>query len=152
MIRRVATGAATTPDDIEAAIRSFLAEHHLTPSSVGVAAPGLVKDGRVTVCDVLPKLKGRRGSAASGPQILVNDFRSALAEEAAAGLAESPTIAVLHCGTAVGSAYLHQGTVVRRCRGWAGEIDYMPVPTPPGHPPGSTNWPAAQPSFGLREL
>ncbi|MEU9015202.1 ROK family protein [Streptomyces sp. NPDC048479] len=132
LIRRLATGAATTPDEIEAAIQRFLAEHQLTPSYVGVAVPGLVKEGHVTVCDVLPKLNGWRGPAANGtPHILVNDIRSALAEEAA-GLAESPTVAVLLCGTAVGSAYLHQGRVVRGSRGWAGEIGYMPVPTPQG--------------------
>ncbi|AIA00533.1 ROK family protein [Streptomyces noursei] len=132
LIHRVATGPATTPDDIEAALQKFLTEHHLTPSYVGVAAPGLVEDGRVAVCDVLPKLNGWRGPAGiDAPHILVNDIRSALAEEAA-GLADSPTIAVLLCGTAVGSAYLHQGTVVRGCRGWAGEIGYMPVATPQG--------------------
>ncbi|MBT2405868.1 MULTISPECIES: ROK family protein [unclassified Streptomyces] len=132
LTRRLATGGATTPDEIEAAIQGFIADHQLTPSYMGVAVPGLVEDGRVTVCDVLPKLNGWQGPAANGlPYILVNDIRSALAEEAA-GLAESPTVAVLLCGTAVGSAYLHQGRVVRGCRGWAGEIGYMPVPTPQG--------------------
>ncbi|PNE40453.1 ROK family protein [Streptomyces noursei] len=132
LTRRLATGIATTPDDIEAAVQRFLTEHRLTPSSMGVAVPGLVEDGRVAVCDVLPKLTGWRGPVADDTRpLLVNDIRSALAAEAR-GLPESSTVAVLLCGTAVGSAYLHQGRVVRGCRGWAGEIGYLPVPTPRG--------------------
>ncbi|MFF8833579.1 ROK family protein [Streptomyces sp. NPDC015131] len=132
LTRRADTGPGTTPEAVRTAVGRFLADHRLTPASLGVAVPGLVENGRVTVCDVLPGLTGWPGPAASGvPRVLVNDIRGALAEEAA-GVDGTPTVAVLLCGTAVGSACLHEGRVLRGSRGWAGEIGYMPLPTPRG--------------------
>ena len=65
------------------------------------------------------------------PSLLVNDIRAALAQEAAV-LSRSATAAVVVCGTAVGSAYLSEGRVVRGARGWAGEIGSLPMTTPLG--------------------
>ncbi|AEH09809.1 MULTISPECIES: ROK family protein [Protofrankia] len=129
---RVATGPGATPGGIGTAIEKFLADHGLAPVSVGIAVPGLVEDGRVAVCDVLPALNGWPGPAGlAAPHLLVNDIRAALAEEAA-DIGDARTAVVMLSGTAVGSAYLHQGRVVRGGRGWAGEVGSMPVPTPRG--------------------
>ncbi|MGK4584046.1 ROK family protein [Kitasatospora sp. HPMI-4] len=128
LTRRVATGPATTPDRIETAVRAFLADHELRPTAMGIAVPGLVEDGRVKVSDVLPRLAGWTGTAADwGPSLLVNDIRCALAQETA-HFPRSATAAVVVCGTAVGSAYLSEGRVLRGARGWAGEIGSLPVP------------------------
>ncbi|MFD7227904.1 ROK family protein [Streptomyces sp. NPDC059881] len=132
LARRLTTGAATGPADIEAAVRAFLADNSLKPTALGIAVPGLVEDGQVKISDVLPQLAGWRGIHHNGsPQLLVNDIRGALAQEAA-GLATTSSAVVIVCGTAVGSAYLCEGRVVRGSRGWAGEIGSMPVRTPQG--------------------
>ncbi|MFB7667530.1 ROK family protein [Kitasatospora sp. NPDC056138] len=132
VVRRLATGGAVTPADLEAAVRAFLADHGLKPTVLGIAVPGLVESGRVRVSDVLPQLAGWAGTGdGDGPALLVNDIRGALAQETA-GLSRAATAAVVVCGTAVGSAYLADGRVVRGARGWAGEIGSMPVSTPQG--------------------
>jgi predicted NBD/HSP70 family sugar kinase len=132
LVVRTATGFDATAADIEAAIRGFIADHRLTPASVGIAVPGFVADGFVTDCDVIPGLTGWSGPADLGaPLVLVHDIRSALAQEAA-GLPDSATVVTVLCGTAVGSACLHRGTVLRGARGWAGELGYLPMPTPSG--------------------
>ncbi len=132
LTRRLATGLSVTPADIETAIRAFLADQDLKPTALGIAVPGLVENGRVRISDVLPQLTGWQGLHSDGaPPLLVNDIRGALAQESA-GLSESSSAAVIVCGTAVGSAYLCEGRVVRGSRGWAGEIGSMPMPTPQG--------------------
>lgn len=132
VIRRVETGAGTTPGDLEKAVEEFLAEHQLVPTVLGVAVPGLVERGRVRVSDVLPQLVGWGGLGGHAvPSVLVNDIRGALAQETGA-LRESASAAVVLCGTAVGSAYLSEGRVIRGARGWAGEIGSLPMTTPHG--------------------
>lgn len=127
-----ATGPDAHPGDIEVAVKRFLTENALAPTSLGIAVPGLVENGQVTICDVLPSLNGWRGLPGNGVHhLLVNDIRGALAHETV-GFDDTSTVAVVLSGTAIGSAYLHQGRVVRGSRGWAGEIGSMPVPTPEG--------------------
>ncbi|MEU4128319.1 ROK family protein [Streptomyces wuyuanensis] len=130
--RRVETGSETTPGDLEKAVEEFLVDHGLEPTALGVAVPGLVENGRVRVSDVLPHLGGWGGLEDYGvPSLLVNDIRGALAQESAT-LPRSSTAAVVVCGTAVGSAYLSEGRVIRGVRGWAGEIGSLPMATPQG--------------------
>ncbi|MGW7368496.1 ROK family protein [Streptomyces sp. NPDC054841] len=132
LTRRVATGPAATPTDIEAAIKAFIADNDLRPDALGIAVPGLVADRKVEISDVLPQLAGWQGLAGCDvPQLLVNDIRGALAQEATCH-ADNATVVVLICGTAVGSAYLSAGRVLRGSRGWAGEVGSMPMPTDHG--------------------
>ncbi|WP_433573743.1 ROK family protein [Streptomyces sp. CA-251247] len=129
---RVETGPEATPSDLEKAVEEFLAFHRLEPTVLGIAVPGLVEHGRVKVSDVLPQLAGWAGFGDRGvPAVLVNDIRGALAQETAT-LSKSTTAAVVMCGTAVGSAYLSEGRVIRGARGWAGEIGSLPMTTPQG--------------------
>lgn len=130
-VGRTSTGVGATPADIEAAIRAFIMEHGLTPSTVGIAVPGLVANGHVADCDVVPALSGWQGPDLGIPHLLVHDIRSALAQEATDLPPAATTVTVL-CGTAVGSACLHRGTVLRGARGWAGELGYLPMQTPTG--------------------
>ncbi|OAL11347.1 ROK family protein [Streptomyces noursei] len=130
--RRVGTGPETGPAELEKAIEEFLVEHRLEPTALGVAVPGLVESGRVEVSDVLPQRAGWNGPVTQAPcSLLVNDIRAALAQETAT-LPVDATAAVVVCGTAVGSAYLSEGRVVRGARGWAGEIGSLPQTTPQG--------------------
>ncbi|MFJ3786223.1 ROK family protein [Streptomyces sp. NPDC090093] len=129
--RRLATGPSTSPGDIEAAVQTFLADNLLKPTAMGIAVPGLVEHGQVKISDVLPQLRGWQGIPDGSPQLLVNDIRGALAQETA-GLPRTSSAVVVVCGTAVGSAYLCEGRVVRGSRGWAGEVGSMPMSTPQG--------------------
>ncbi|MFF3459602.1 ROK family protein [Streptomyces sp. NPDC002730] len=129
---RVETGPETTPSELEKAVEKFLADHRLEPTVLGIAVPGLVESGQVRVSDVLPQLAGWVGLGNHAvPSLLVNDIRGALAQETAT-LSRSATAAVVVCGTAVGSAYLSEGRVVRGACGWAGEIGSLPMTTPQG--------------------
>lgn len=130
--QRVETGPETTPRELEKAVEKFLADHRVDPTVLGIAVPGLVENGRVRVSDVLPQLAGWAGLGDHAvPSVLVNDIRGALAQESLL-LSPSATAAVVVCGTAVGSAYLSEGRVVRGARGWAGEIGSLPMTTPQG--------------------
>lgn len=132
LTRRLATGPSVVPADLEAAVQAFLADNSLQLTALGIAVPGLVENGQVKISDVLPQLAGWEGINIDGtPALLVNDIRGALAQESA-DLSTTSSAAVIVCGTAVGSAYLCEGRVVRGSRGWAGEIGSMPVPTPQG--------------------
>ncbi|MGA5198736.1 ROK family protein [Streptomyces exfoliatus] len=129
--RRLATGPSTSAGDIEAAVEAFLADNFLKPTALGIAVPGLVEHGQVKISDVLPQLRGWQGIHDGAPQLLVNDIRGALAQETP-GLPRTSSAVVIVCGTAVGSAYLCEGRVVRGSRGWAGEVGSMPMATPEG--------------------
>ncbi|MEU9983793.1 ROK family protein [Streptomyces sp. NPDC050856] len=129
--RRLATGPSTSSGDIEVAVQAFLADNYLKPTALGIAVPGLVEHGQVKISDVLPQLRGWQGILDGAPQLLVNDIRGALAQETA-GLPRTSSAVVIVCGTAVGSAYLCEGRVVRGSRGWAGEVGSMPMSTPEG--------------------
>ncbi|MEU2155005.1 ROK family protein [Streptomyces sp. NPDC019396] len=132
VVQRVETGPLTTPAEVEAAIAAFLTQFGIEPTALGIAVPGLVENGRVVVSDVLPQLAGWGGPEGYRVSpLLVNDIRGALAQETAS-LPRSATAAVVVCGTAVGSAYLAEGRVIRGARGWAGEIGSLPMATPGG--------------------
>jgi predicted NBD/HSP70 family sugar kinase len=131
IVVREPTGPAATPATIETSIRAFLTDNALSPTAVGIAVPGLVTDGYVTDCDVIPALSGWRGPTLDTPHVLIHDIRSALAYEAR-DLPPTATAVTVLCGTAVGSACLHRGTVLRGARGWAGELGYLPVTTATG--------------------
>lgn len=131
IVSRVPTGPTATADTIETAVRAFIADNDLVPTAIGIAVPGFVADGKVTDCDVIPALSGWQGPDLDIPHVLVHDIRSALAHEAAE-LPSTATAVTVLCGTAVGSACLHHGTVLRGARGWAGELGYLPMMTPTG--------------------
>jgi predicted NBD/HSP70 family sugar kinase len=127
---RVDTGPTFTPDDFVAQL-ALVACDREAPSRIGIAVPGLVDDrGRVVACDVLPALGGwspRATLAALGYEhvAVVNDVRAALLEElhdAPSGL----TAAVVMVGTAVGAAFVANGSPLLGTSGWAGELGYLP--------------------------
>lgn len=134
-LSRVPTGPDTSPQAIEAEIRGFL-RGSVVPAAVGVAVPGLVDaEGRVTACDVLPRLVGWSPADSfrdlGVPVRVVNDGEAALAEETH-DLPPHATAAVVMVGTAVGAGFLVEGRPLRGAGGWAGELGYLPFPTPDG--------------------
>lgn len=131
-VLRLATGSEAWDKGIEHYIERFVGSLGEKPQGIGIAIPGLVEDGRVVACDVLPQLDGWSPSIAFGdaPMVVINDVRAALVREldAQAG----GTIAVIVAGTGIGMALASNGQVVEGARGWAGELGSIPLFTPNG--------------------
>lgn len=127
---RFDTGLSFSPGDFAAVLESFIATTRLRPSHVGIGVPGLVDAaGRVVACDVLPAFAGWLPTTALDALgcrvVALNDVEAALLEElhdAPAGL----TAGVVMVGTAIGAAFLAEGTPLRGASGWAGELGYFP--------------------------
>lgn len=129
--RRVDTGPDTDGARVEREIRKFLRDHRLAPSALGIAVPGLLDtEGRVSACDVLPRIVGWRPAAALDdldcPVHALNDAEAALLEEAH-DLPAGCTSALVMAGTAIGAAFQVHGVPLRGAAGWAGELGYLPL-------------------------
>lgn len=128
---RSETGPGFSPATLEARLRAFLARHDLSISGIGIAVPGLVDlSGRISACDVLPRLAGWSAQAAfadlGGKIAVANDVKAALAEEMH-DAAPGATVGVVMAGTAIGAAFITEGRPLLGASGWAGELGYMPV-------------------------
>jgi predicted NBD/HSP70 family sugar kinase len=125
---RVATGIDAAGDDVTRAIAAFLSSLPNRPASIGVAIPGLVRDGRVADCDVLPRLVGWAPPAIGDDvaMAVLNDAEAALVEEAA-DLGRQATAAVVVVGTGIGAAVQVDGRICRGASGWAGELGFAPI-------------------------
>jgi predicted NBD/HSP70 family sugar kinase len=127
---RLDTGPSFSGADFAAMLDAFIASTNVRPSRIGIGVPGLVDaSGRVVACDVLPALAGwlpATALRALGCEIaVVNDVEAALREEfhdAPAGL----TAGVVMAGTAIGAAFVVDGSPLRGTSGWAGELGYFP--------------------------
>ena len=127
---RFDTGPAFSSADFAAMLDAFMASTRIRPARIGIAVPGLVDTtGRVVACDVLPGLAGWMPSTALrnlGCEIaVVNDVEAALREE----LHDAPpglTAGVVMAGTAIGAAFIVDGSPLRGTSGWAGELGYFP--------------------------
>jgi predicted NBD/HSP70 family sugar kinase len=127
---RFGTGPSFSGADFAAMLDSFTASTRVRPSRIGIAVPGLVDAaGRVAACDVLPRLAGWMPATALrdlGCEVaVVNDVEAALREE----LHDAPpglTAGVVMAGTAIGAAFIVDGSPLRGTSGWAGELGYFP--------------------------
>lgn len=127
---RFDTGPSFSGEEFAEMLDAFVASTRLRPARIGIAVPGLVDAaGRVVACDVLPALAGWLPATALrglGCEVaVVNDVEAALREElhdAPAGL----TAGVVMAGTAIGAAFVVDGTPLRGTSGWAGELGYLP--------------------------
>lgn len=129
--KQVATGREATHDAITQEIVAFVEQLPARASSIGVAVPGLVCDGRVEDCDVLPGLIGWSAGDALTIDALVsvvNDAEAALVEEAST-LDPGATAAVIVVGTGIGAAFQVDGRIARGAAGWAGELGFSPIAT-----------------------
>lgn len=124
------TGALFTPTQLLQLLESFIERHGLQPECIGLAVPGLVSNGKVIDCDVLPAFKGwpaQKALQAHAQQVAVlNDVEAALLEE----MHDAPaniTGGVIMVGTAVGAAFMTQGQPLCGANGWAGELGYLPI-------------------------
>jgi predicted NBD/HSP70 family sugar kinase len=94
--------------------------------------PGLVDHGsQVIACDVLPRLVGWQPRLpADQPHVLLNDAEAALI--GATGSEPYRNIGVVVIGTAIGAAFLVDGSPLRGASNWAGELGSLPLPAPGG--------------------
>ncbi len=131
---RLATGSDCYLEELEHYIARFIGSLDATPQGIGIAIPGLVREGQVIDSDVLPHLKGwKPGSAADidVSTLMLNDVRAALESE----MADAPddaTIVVIVCGTGIGMAFAAEGRAVEGADGWAGELGSIPMLTGTG--------------------
>lgn len=113
-VRVLPTGPGLRPADIEAALPDMAA--------LGLAVPGLVEDGAIVACNVLPGIVGWRPRVGT----LLNDAQAALVadmEDPPAGT----TAAIVMAGTAIGAAIAIDGRSYGGAHGFAGELGYMPM-------------------------
>ncbi|MET3574446.1 ROK family protein [Bhargavaea ullalensis] len=131
--KTVPTGARCTPEKIREAIDAFVGELPDSVGRLGIAIPGLVENAdTVVVSDVLPLIAGMdAGFLKSGHSVhLLNDVKAALLHETAGD--ERTDTAVIMAGTGIAMGMKQNGQVITGCRGWAGELGSMPIPTSQG--------------------
>lgn len=124
----------TSGEDLADAINGVINRLPQPPGAIGIAVPGLVKDGKVVFSDVLPRISGwspAESIAAACPMTVLNDAEAALVE-AAAGLPAGATAVMIMVGTGIGVALLIEGRIYRGAQGWAGELGS--IPTSPAGP------------------
>jgi len=127
--RRIGTGIGSTRQAIAGEISAFLASLSPRPVSIGIAVPGLVRNGRVEDSDVLPELVGWSPADEIGQGAVIavlNDAEAALVEEASELRADA-TAAIVVVGTGIGAAFQIDGRICRGASGWAGELGYSPL-------------------------
>lgn len=128
----VSTGAEYTPSDIKKEIKTFVHNLPFTPDCMGIAVPGLVENEKtVVVSDVLPKISGMDTNFLRidhYPVYMINDVKAALIHESSF-LDENTAIVVIMVGTGIAIGIKQNGQFVNGCKGWAGELGSIPIPT-----------------------
>ena len=118
------TGIGFTPDQLLAHLDNFITQNELTPSSIGLAVPGLVSaSGDIVLSDVLPAFNGWQAAQALQPWCntvaVLNDIKAALIKEFSHA-SKDVTAGVVMVGTAIGAALMVQGRPLTGTCGWAG--------------------------------
>jgi glucokinase len=125
------TGANFSIAQVESTIAEFIDTLTRSPTSIGMAIPGLVDEsGRVIACDVLPQLEGWLLSS-NYPLRVVNDAEAALCKTID-GLDPKSTTIMMMVGTGIGAGIYVKGQILRGAKGWAGELGSIPIGTENG--------------------
>jgi predicted NBD/HSP70 family sugar kinase len=120
------TGATFSIERAESVIAEFIDTLPRSPTSIGIAIPGLVDEsGRVIACDVLPQLEGWLLSS-NYPLRVVNDAEAALCKTID-GLDPKSTTIMIMVGTGIGAGIYVNGQILRGAKGWAGELGSIPI-------------------------
>jgi predicted NBD/HSP70 family sugar kinase len=133
-IEELPTGAAMTAGALAAALHRCLAAGPPV-DAIGIAVPGLVEDGTVVLCDVLPDLAGWKPATAFSsmtPHVLVLNDAKAGCVEAAAGRPADSSLVLVMAGTGIGAAIVVRGEPLDGASGWAGELGLIPAETADG--------------------
>lgn len=132
--KNVKTGPHFTAHDVKNEIHQFLKQLPFEVERVGMAIPGLVNNQQeVVISDVLPHIAGMDTTFlqySDTPFYLINDVKAALIE-ATEGHEEEDSIVIM-IGTGIAAGIRQSGQFVNGCRGWAGELGSIPIPTESG--------------------
>lgn len=126
---KVTTGPNCGPQQICDEIRAFVNHNHLEIHGIGLAVPGIVQNGAVVACDVLPLIQGwipEQSLADFGHIALFNDAEAGFIE-ASKDAAPDTTMALIMVGTAIGTSLMGHGQLIKGANGWAGEFGYFPI-------------------------
>ncbi|MCG3088327.1 ROK family protein [Sporosarcina cyprini] len=132
--RTVPTGRDCTPEKIQKEMERFLNDLPFNVDCIGIAVPGLVEnENMVVLSDVLPHLAGMDTDFlrfTNKHVYMINDVKAALVREAS--LDDNPDLVVLMVGTGIAMGMKLNGQFINGCKGWAGELGSMPIPTNEG--------------------
>lgn len=130
--QRFETGPDFGAADLTDILKNFIGRYVEPVCVIGIAVPGIVENGSVVACDVLPKLVGWQANTLLSPKVgkvsLANDANAAL-HATVIDLAGDKTAVTVMVGTAIGCGLMIDGKVLRGAGGWAGELGYWPVQT-----------------------
>ncbi len=127
--RQIPTGKDFAAADAQSAIWQFIQTLPTPPRSIGIAIPGLVAQGTVIACDVLPQLVGWQPALAFAsicPVNALNDAAAALIQ-VVNDLKPQTVAAVVMVGTGIGAAISIDGKLFGGANGWAGELGSIPL-------------------------
>ncbi|MBN7816944.1 ROK family protein [Algoriphagus pacificus] len=132
---RAKTGRDFTPEMLKNLFLEFIQYHQINPELIGIAAPGLVENNQVVLCDVLPHFTGwspkEEWKGISAEIGVFNDIKAALFGEFS-NLSADFSGGIVMVGTAIGAAFISNGKEINGINGWAGEFGYFPFPVDSG--------------------
>lgn len=132
--KQAATGFHFTKEQIKSEIDAFLSGLPEPCDGIGIAIPGLCRNGAVIVSNVMPGIAGMTTDFIGGgnfPVFFINDVKAAVIEEAAAFDQSAPVIVIM-AGTGIGMGIRSGGMFLNGRSGWAGELGSIPINTPEG--------------------
>ena len=125
--KRLATGYHCNPETLREGIDAFIQSLPFAPQGVGMAIPGLLKDGgHILMSNVMPGLNGVDAAFFSRgryPVHFINDVDAATLAEAEHHR-KAKVLAVILVGTAVGMGLAIDGKLFTGSAGWACELGF----------------------------
>lgn len=132
-IEKYKTGKETTIDQINNNINNFINRFHLQVERLSIAIPGLIHNGVIEACDVIPGLEGvtccdfYNGRGVT----LINDIDGALNYFRCTNR-DVKNFVVIMIGTGIGMSVIINGQPLSNFRKFCGELGYSTVVTPWG--------------------
>lgn len=126
---KIPTGATITTEQIKNACHDFIKRAPFTPKNVGIAVPGLVKDGELILADRRENMHGLSEDMLSTEETrfhMINDAKAAVYAEAE-HYPKDTTLIVLVCGTGLGTGIKVNGTILDGVHGWSSECGHIPI-------------------------
>lgn len=130
----VPTGKKYTAGEILREIHEFVNNLPFPIDAIGVAVPGLIEQNeKIMISDVLPNIAGMDTDFLKInhlPVYIINDVKAALIQETVSN--ETVDTVVIMIGTGIAAGIRQDGQFVEGCKGWAGELGSIPIPTADG--------------------
>lgn len=133
IFKRVETGKEITIDVINSYIDEFIHTYDIEVDTVNIAIPGLIRNGIIEACDVIPNLQGLSSrDFYNGVGVrLINDIDGAL-NFFRYLYKDIKSFVVIMIGTGIGMSIIVDGKPLGESRSFCGELGYSTVITPWG--------------------